>query len=310
MLRAVAVAPDLDDRLRSRAFEYLDGFASLGGGLVTRLELQAFTFEGRRIPLISPQTGIWKPAGFDAALSILTTYVEPGSIPPYDDNYGIDGYPRYKWRGTDPQHSDNRSLRTAMTLGKPLMWFLGVARGIYRADYPVWLVDEEPAAQQFVVALEPSLQVGWSRLLAHEPFNPVRRYAETIVRTRLHQRPFRDRVLLAYGSQCALCQLRHVPLLDAAHIKRDSDGGEPIVPNGMAMCVLHHRAFDADVLGVTPKYRVEVRADVLREHDGPTLQHALQGLHGELVTLPRHRAEWPSPGLLEERFERFLQKAG
>jgi hypothetical protein len=29
-----------------------------------------------------------------------------------------------------------------------------------------------------------------------------------------------------------------------------------------------------------------------------------------LITLPRHRAEWPSPLLLEERFERFLQRAG
>src|SRR5262245_12560424 len=156
MLRAVGVGPDFDDQLRAGAFEYLDGLARVGGGLVTRLELQTFTFEGRRIPLISPQTGIWKPAGFEAALSILTTYVPPGTVPPYDDNIGSEGYPRYKWRGMDPQHSDNRALRAAMVLGKPLIWFLGVARGIYRADYPVWLVDEEPEAQQFVVALERS----------------------------------------------------------------------------------------------------------------------------------------------------------
>lgn len=310
MLRAVGVGLDFDDRLRSSAFDYLDRLAAAGGGLVTRPDLQAFTFEGRRIPLISPQTGIWKPAGLEAALSILTTYVPPGAIPPYDDNYGDDWYPRYKWRGTDPQHSDNRALRAAMALDKPLMWFLGVARGIYRAEYPVWLVDEEPDAHQFVVALDPSMRVGWSPALVVEQFNPGRRYAETIVRARLHQRPFRDRVLLAYGSQCALCRLRHVPLLDAAHIKEDSDGGEPIVPNGVAMCAIHHRAFDAHVLSVTPTYRVEVRPDVLREHDGPTLQHALQGLHGELITLPRHRPEWPSPVLLEERFERFLQRAG
>ena len=309
MLRAVGAEPDLDDRLRASAFGYLDRLTGSGGGVVTRIDLRAFTFDGRRIPLISPQTGIWKPAGLEAALSILTTYTPPGVVPPYEDDVGEDSYPRYKWRGTDPQHSDNRALRSAMALAKPLMWFLGIARGIYRPQYPVWLVDEEPESQQFVVALDPTMRAGWSRSLIVEPFNPGRRYAETMVRTRLHQRPFRDRVLLAYGSQCSLCRLRHIPLLDAAHIKEDADGGEPIVPNGVAMCAIHHRAFDAHVLGVTPKYRVEVRPDVLREHDGPTLQHALQGLHGELITLPRHRPEWPNRELLEERFERFLQKA-
>ena len=307
MLPLVRVPADVDERVRSSAFSYLDQILPAGGGLVSRTQLQSFTFEGRRLPLISPQTGIWKPAGFEAALSILTTYAPPGAVPPYEDQVGDDAYPRYKWRGVDPQHSDNRALRTAMALGKPLMWFLGVAPGIYRAEYPVWLVDEEPEAHQFVVALNTSLQDGWSRDLMLQPFNPVRRYAEVVVRQRLHQRPFRDRVLLAYGSQCALCRLRHPPLLDAAHIKEDADGGEPIVPNGVAMCAIHHRAFDADVLAVRPDYRVEIRKDVLAEHDGPTLQHALQGLHGGLILLPRHRAERPDRELLEERYARFRE---
>lgn len=47
------------------------------------------------------------------------------------------------------------------------------------------------------------------------------------------------------------------------------------------MCAIHHRAFDALVLGVTPKYGVEVREDVLDEKDGPTLLHALQGVQGQ-----------------------------
>src|SRR3989442_15481702 len=88
MLRAVEVGLDLDDRIRSSAFDYLDRLVAAGGGLVTRPDLQAFNHEGRRSPLISPQTGIWKPAGLEAALSILTTYVPPGAIPPYEDNYG------------------------------------------------------------------------------------------------------------------------------------------------------------------------------------------------------------------------------
>jgi putative restriction endonuclease len=103
--------------------------------------------------------------------------------------------------------------------------------------------------------------------------------------------------------------LRHPELLDAAHIKEDSEGGEPVVPNGIAMCAIHHRAFDALVVGVTPKYVVEVRGDILAETDGPTLQHSLQGIHGTTLALPSRPHQRPNVELLEERFERF-RRAG
>jgi putative restriction endonuclease len=112
-------------------------------------------------------------------------------------------------------------------------------------------------------------------------------------------------VLVAYRQQCALCRLRHPRLLDAAHIRTDAQGGEPVVTNGLAMCAIHHRAFDADVLTVRPDYRIEISPKILAEHDGPTLQYALQELHEQPISLPRHRAEHPDRDLLEERLERF-----
>ena len=126
-----------------------------------------------------------------------------------------------------------------------------------------------------------------------------------MVRRRLHQPMFPRRVLAAYRTRCALCRLRHGELLDAAHIKEDSDGGEPLVPNGIAMCAIHHRAFDSFVIGVRPDYVIEVRRDVLDEVDGPTLQHALQGVHGSSLLVPARRPARPDPELLEARYERF-----
>src|SRR6266571_6750904 len=110
ILRIVATLSDVDERLRASAFAYLD---RLGGrdGLVTRTQLEAFAFEGTRVPLIARQRGIWKPGFMDAALSILTTYVGPNERPPYDDALGEDGYPRYKWQGVDPLAYDNVALR-------------------------------------------------------------------------------------------------------------------------------------------------------------------------------------------------------
>jgi hypothetical protein len=75
-------------------------------------------------------------------------------------------------------------------------------------------------------------------------------------------------VLRAYQQCCAICRLRHDELLEAAHILPDIHPfGEPVVPNGLALCKLHHAAFDANIIGVTPDLDVTVRLDVLQEID-------------------------------------------
>src|SRR4051794_15883257 len=75
--------------------------------------LSTFEYEGRRVPLMDRQRGIRKPAGFDAALAIRTTFTPPGSAPPYADAIGSDGLQRYKYRGDDPAHPENVALRRA-----------------------------------------------------------------------------------------------------------------------------------------------------------------------------------------------------
>jgi len=127
---------------------------------------------------------------------------------------------------------------------------------------------------------------------------------------RLGQELFRWRVLRAYRECCAVCHLRHSELLDAAHILPDRHPkGEPIVPNGLAMCKLHHAAFDSHFLGVRPDLSIELRRDILDETDGPMLRYGLQGFHGKLLHAPRTRGLRPSVDFLAERFELF-RKAG
>ena len=289
-------------------FVYLDRISHHGIQDVTTDELNAFEFEGNRISLLQHMRGIRVVSGLPAALSIRTTFAARPEDRPYEDAEGPDGYFRYKWRGTDSAAHDNVALRVAMSERRPMAWFVGVASGRFAAIYPVWLVGEEAAQHQFIVAFDEVMRDDWptTERLQHPADLALRReYAEATVRRRLHQPVFRQRVLVAYHSQCALCRLRHPELLDAAHIKEDSDGGEPVVPNGVAMCAIHHRAFDSDVLGIRPDYVVEVRADVLAEQDGPTLLHALQGVHHSKLALPSSPEAWPKPNLLEERFIHF-----
>jgi putative restriction endonuclease len=91
------VSLDLDGRIRAAAFAYLDRLTSSAGGLVTRSDLESFTFDDRQLRLIAPQQGIWRPKFLEAALCIVTTYDAPGQVPPYEDqDRGADDYPRYK----------------------------------------------------------------------------------------------------------------------------------------------------------------------------------------------------------------------
>ncbi|MYB54371.1 MAG: hypothetical protein F4X77_19550, partial [Acidobacteriia bacterium] len=98
--------------------------------------------------------------------------------------------------------------------------------------------------------------------------------------------------------------------LDAAHIIPDREGGEPEVSNGLSLCKLHHAAFDKLFVGVRPDGIIEVRRDILEEHDGPMLIHGLKQLHRNPIHQPRTLANRPDPNLLRVRYERFNQAAG
>jgi putative restriction endonuclease len=103
-----------------------------------------------------------------------------------------------------------------------------------------------------------------------------------------------------------VCRLHHPELLDAAHIIPDGEPtGEPIVPNGLSLCKIHHAAYDSDLIGVRPDLVVDVRPELLLESDGPMLRHGLQEMSGVRLTVPTSRVARPDPDRLEIRYERF-----
>jgi putative restriction endonuclease len=296
----VAVDGDLDTRMRLAMFAHLDRVSAAHPDGIPSSVINSFVFEGAPMRLVV-QPGIWKPAVLSAALTIRTTYTPAGSDAPYEDGFGADGTLRYKWRGTNAELSDNRALREAMVRQVPLAYFYPMAKGVYHAIYPVYLVEEDPRRHEFAVDIGELPERGEAGETSLE-----RRYTRRLTLQRLHQVVFRPRVLRAYESRCALCRLGHAPLLDAAHILPDHhQRGEPIVPNGLAMCKIHHAAYDADIIGIRPDRVVEVRHDVLIEIDGPMLRHGLQEMHGSTIFLPRSRRDHPDPTRLEERYEQF-----
>jgi putative restriction endonuclease len=298
----------IDDPLRSVAFSWLKELVDLHGEVVTWQTLLAgFEAGGKRITLAGP-AGIWKPRGFELPLSITSVYNGP-----YDDGLQPDGLLVYRYRGTDPAHPDNVGLREAGRTRTPLIYFHGIMEGRYIPVWPVTILEDRPEDHSCLVAVEhayglvgmgsdwmPPEEAGGESILG------VRRYIMAAMRLRLHQASFRERVIAAYGDSCALCRLRHRELLDAAHIVPDSrPKGDPVVPNGLSLCKIHHAAYDQNILGISPDYIIHVRDDILEEIDGPMLQHGLKGLHREKIVLPRRRIDRPDRERLEWRFGQF-----
>ena len=140
-----------------------------------------------------------------------------------------------------------------------------------------------------------------------QPESAARAYITVATQKRLHQHSFRMRVLEAYRECCAVCRLRHAELLEAAHIIPDTDPrGEPWVSNGIALCKLHHAAFDSLMMGIRPDLVIEIRKDILEESDGPLLIHGLKHWHNKRLTVvPQSPRLRPRKEFLEERFEIF-----
>jgi putative restriction endonuclease len=293
------------DEIRNAAMLWLDQ-VTLGRTIpVTREQLaNDFYVAGQRFPLVDRGRGIRKPKGWTAALSILTAAPKPGRPMPYDDAVGADGLPRYKLRRDSAGEAENEGLRAALRDQLPLIWFVGLRTGLFEPLYPEYLVAEEAASEQFVLSPTPAA----AELATGSPVeSELRRYLVAERTVRLHQAKFAATVMRAYETQCSVCRLGHRELLDAAHIIPDNEvAGLPVVSNGIALCKIHHVAYDRNILGIRPDYTIEIHSRLLHEIDGPMLRHGLQEHHGTaLMRLPSRTAERPDPDRLRERWERF-----
>jgi putative restriction endonuclease len=301
---------DLDWRIRQAAFEALRTLCAREGGVVSsRAIAEGFAFEGERIAFRNPQKGIWRPRqlGDGPALSIVTISPRAGKVAPYDDQIAsATDHFEYRYEGTDPNYWTNAALRLAYTLQRPIIYFYAVAPAIYDPIFPCYVVGDDPARLTFLIMADrESIQP--VDIQSAPILMPRRAYTTATVKVRLHQKKFSHLVISAYGTRCTVCRLARRELLDAAHIIEDRDErGRPEVPNGLALCRIHHAAYDADILGVDPDHLIHIRHDILEERDGPMLKHGLQEMHGERIRIPGRDDLKPNRDYLDIRFKRFL----
>lgn len=274
-----------------------------------------FRHDGEAVSFGSFFSGIFRPRQCrgPAALCIVTAPPKDTRDAPYDDGFDeATGRFVYHYRSAREDSAqarlaaarDNAALAAALRLNVPLIHFHGVAPSQYSPLAPVFVTRDDPQAR--VVEYEAALPIADTTDEGLVSPIDVRRYATREAVMRLHQHQFRRNVLRAYGERCAVCSLRETVLLEAAHIIEDgSVHGHAVVRNGLALCAIHHLAYDRNLMGIAPDGVVHIAHRLLREVDGPMLRVGLQGFHRAAIQQPRRAAERPDPERLDERFARF-----
>lgn len=270
---------------------------------------EGFMFGGERISFGSLYKGIHRPRQMrgPAALTLVTAARIPGKRPAYEDEVDIANRAIvYRYRAGSVNQADNRALRAAFEMQVPLIYLHGIAPGQYMVVQPVFITRDDPSSAR--VLLEVGLPAADVRGEGLVSTPDVREYTLAEVRLRLHQQRFRQDVLRAYKHRCTVCALRESALVQAAHIVEDRDErGVAAVVNGLALCAIHHLAYDRNLMGIDPEGVVHIARRLLDEQDGPMLREGLQGFHGRAIAVPHRREERPEPGRLAQRFDRFTR---
>lgn len=116
-----------------------------------------------------------------------------------------------------------------------------------------------------------------------------------VIQPRLGQGLFRVMVTDAYQRRCAISQEKVLPVLEAAHIRPYSEGGEHRVDNGLLLRSDLHILFDKGYVTVTPDHRVEVSSRLKSDFENGREYYRW---HGGLIVVPQDPRQRPSQDFL------------
>ena len=296
-----------DDELRAACFLALDVLQAKFGHDVPYAALaDGFSFRDTKVPFLNRSYGIYR-ARAQAGPAALSVNSSPLQLR-YQDEQTPDGV-LYAYQGNDPENHFNRWLRSACELRAPIVYFFGTRPNHYMPIYPTFVEEDLYAERRVRLSFGRMRGAPRDREAVEIPDAIEKRYVVRQVKQRMHQGQFRGLVLPAYDDRCAICRLKEVRLLDAVHIVGDAEElGQPVVTNGLSLCSIHHRAFDEDLVGVSPDLRVHVHRRLLDDEDGPMLD-LLKAFDGAPLAAPSKKGWQPDPERLAIRFERFTGAA-
>lgn len=199
---------------------------------------------------------------------------------------------------------------------EPLRADLATPEGRQRvrwAIYDLLECDGEPASTALLRAHDrdlPRVQEEVARLAEaeHADFrldDPAAARIESLATRVIRDRALRQSVLALYDHACALCHLRlrwdQLVEAQAAHIKPRALLGADDVRNALALCGVHHWAFDLGLWSATNEAVVVVREPptAATGATGPYEVGALAALAGQRLSAPARESARPAREALE-----------
>ena len=130
-----------------------------------------------------------------------------------------------------------------------------------------------------------------------------RREVIASIKRKYREYDFRDRVLSAYRATCAFCGLQ-LRLVEAAHILPvAADQSTDETRNGIALCALHHRAYDLNLISFDEQYHIEVSGSAVDRLSEVGLIGGLKAFRRALnsaIILPADVRDYPAPDYIAE----------
>ncbi len=120
--------------------------------------------------------------------------------------------------------------------------------------------------------------------------------APALVRPRLGQGAFRVVITDTYERRCAVTQEKALPVLEAAHIRSVSQGGQHLIDNGLLLRADIHRLFDRGYVTVTPDHRFLVSGKLKEDFENGEPYYPF---HGSTIWLPSESEARPRREFLE-----------
>jgi hypothetical protein len=180
-----------------------------------------------------------------------------------------------------------------------------------------------PASQKYFLPIK-SLEVEKivKKLIENprpENYNPFDTNKKTVKKTNeftLRARGFRQAIIEAYNYKCAFCGIKiNSPdalcwEVEAAHIVPHSSNGKDDIWNGIALCHLHHWAFDVGWFTIKDDFKIILSEKVnsLPQGYGKICEHGLfqSSNKSSKILLPKNKHNYPHPNALiwhqENRF--------
>jgi len=120
---------------------------------------------------------------------------------------------------------------------------------------------------------------------------------------RFRENDFKKRVLGAYQNRCSVCGIQ-LNLIDAAHIIPVAvDTSTDETRNGIALCKLHHSAYDRNLISFDERYKIELSTSEVARLTAQNLIGGLKEFKKHLKTaiiLPSDRRDYPPPAYITE----------